>query len=88
MFSKYIFILVFCFSLFSAIYAQEKYLVGVDGRSKSITELLYQNDTTIIVFKGKVKSSTVVPSSGNYESILEIEEMYFGKTTLKEVNII
>gem|GEM_PF-2042325 len=88
MFSKYIFILLFCFSLLSAMYSQEKYLVGIDGRSKSITELLYQNDTTIIVFKGRVKSSTVVPSSGNYESIIEIEEMYFGNTTLKEVNII
>ena len=58
------------------------------GRAKTLTEFLYQNNKSLLVFRGKVKSSDVVLSSGEASSIINIEEIYFGKTYFKEVKII
>lgn len=82
-----ILLLLFLFlRMFLNSYAQEGCSVDM-GRGKTLTEFLFQNNKATI-FSCKVKSSIVILSSGEASSVVEIQEVYFGKTNLKEVKII
>ena len=54
--------------------------------TRTLTQLLYKNDNSLLVFSCKVISS-YIEQSGEAISIAEIKEVYFGKTNLKQVKI-
>ena len=86
MYKKHILILLFHFALYIHIYPQQACSIA-PIRKKTVTEFFYQSNKTV-VFSCKVISSNVILSSGEASSIVEIENIYFGTTNLKEVKII